>query len=142
MSADDLLKWSGGILPFVVLLGGWLVNRQLNRANAEKTQAEARLAEANVDRAATDVQATILANTKSLLDEARALQNEKDAIKGERIATLVERVNKVENRFEALRTILASHGIWDATALVDLRETKPDYPEPPPLDKYLPERRE
>lgn len=139
MTADDTLKWLAALLPFIVLAGGWVVNRRITRANADKTAAEARLAEASIDRAATDVQATILANTKALLDEARAVQAEKDAIKGERIATLIERVNRVENRFENLRTVLATHGIWDAAALVDLRETKPDYPAPPPFDKAVPE---
>lgn len=133
MAAKDLLQWLGAAMPFILLIGGWLVNRRLQKANADKVAAEARLAEASVDKAATDVQATILANTKALLAEARTVQAERDAIKEERIATLIGRTTRLENRFESLRTALAAHGVWDAAALIDLRENRPEYPKWPPL---------
>jgi hypothetical protein len=135
MAVDDILKWLGALSPFLLLAGGWAINRRLQRANAEKVAAEARLADANVDRANVDVQNLIIANTKELLAEARAVQNEKDAIKDERIGQLTGRVNRMESRFEALRTALATHGVWDAAALIDLRTAKPDYPPPPPFPR-------
>lgn len=133
MTSDEILKWLGATLPFVVLFGGWVVNRHIQKANAAKTEAEARLAEAGVDKAAVDVQHVILANTKELLAEARAVQAEKDAVKDERITQLTGRVGSMERRFESLRTSLATHGVWDAAALIELRDQRPDYPEPPPF---------
>lgn len=135
MTSDDLLKLIGSVSPFVLLVGGWLVNRRLQRSNAAKAAAEAKLAEASADKASIDVQAVILANTKSLLAEARGVQAEKDAIAQERIAVLTQRTTRLESRFESLRTALATHGIWDAAALIDLRTSKPDYPSPPPFPR-------
>lgn len=133
MNADEILKWIGAVAPFLLLGGGYLVNRRLQRANAAKAAAEARLAEAGADKTQVDVQAAIINNTKLLLAEARAVQMEKDAVKDERIAMLTGRTSRLESRFEALRTALATHGVWDAAALVDLRDMKPDYPAPPPF---------
>lgn len=133
MNVDDLLKLLGALSPFLLLGGGFLVNRRINAANAAKTAAEARLAEATADKTDADVQSAIIANTKNLLTEARLVQAEKDAVKDERISVLVDRVGRMENRFESLRAVLATHGVWDAAALVDLRAHKPDYPEPPPF---------
>lgn len=138
MTLDLFLKWVGGLSPFLLLAGGWLVNRRVTAANAAKAVAEAKLTEANIDKTAMDVQATILANTKSLLAEARTVQAEKDAVKDERIAVLTGRVGRMEGRFEMLRTVMATHGVWDATALVDLRGIKPDYPAPPPIPQDHP----
>ncbi len=133
MTSDDILKLIGAASPVILLVGGWLINRRLQRANAAKAAAEARLAEAGVDKAATDVQSTIIANTKALLAEARTVQAEKDAIAQERIKVLTERTGRLEGRFESLRVALATHGVWDAAALIDLRAVHPKYPEPPPF---------
>lgn len=132
MTGDELLRWIGSVMPFVLLIGGWLVNKRLQRANAEKVAAEARLAEANADKTDAEVQSAIIANTKALLAEARLVQAEKDAVNQEKIAALMGRVGRMENRFDSLRTALATHGVWDAAALIDLRAHKPNYPEPPP----------
>lgn len=134
MQADDALKWIGAASPFLLLLGGWIVNRRMQRASAGQAEAEARLAQAAADKTGADVQTVILANTKELLAEARAVQAEKDAIKDERISQLTGRVGRMESRFENLRTALATHGVWDAAALIDLRQVKgDDYPPPPPF---------
>lgn len=141
MTTDDLLKALGAASPFLLLIGGWLINRRVQRANAAKTDAEARLAEANADKASIDVQQVILANTKSLLAEARGVQEMKDAIAQERISVLTQRTSRLEGRFEALRTALATHGVWDAAALIDLRAVKADYPEPPPFPTRIGDER-
>lgn len=133
MTLDELLKWLGALSPFLLLAVGWIVNRRLTHASAEKAAAEARLADAHADKANVDVQNIIIANTKELLAEARAVQAEKDAVKDERISQLTGRVGRMEGRFEALRAALATHGVWDAAALIDLRTDKPDYPPPPPF---------
>lgn len=132
MNTTQALAWLGGISPFAAIGGGYLVNRRIQRANAAKTLAEARLAESNANKTDTDIQSTIIANTRTLLAEARTVQAEKDAIKDERIGSLVGRVKRMEDRFDAMRTALATHGVWDAAALIDLRQEKPDYPGPPP----------
>lgn len=140
---QNALAALGAASPFLLLVGGWLVNRRLQRATAERTAAEAdrtaaeaRLAEANAEKASMDVQGVILANTKSLLAEARVVQTEKDAIAQERLSVLTDRTNRLESRFEALRTALATHGVWDAAALIDLRAVNPEYPEPPPFPPH------
>lgn len=138
MTRTEWLAWVGAVSPFVLLIGGWMVNRRLQVANAAKTAAEARLAEAQTDKTDAEVQSAIIANTKALLAEARTVQAEKDAINQERISTLVERVDRMENRFQSLRTALATHGVWDAAALIDLRAIKPQYPEPPPFPPHHP----
>lgn len=141
MNAAQILAALGAASPFLLLIGGWLINRKLQQANAGKAAAEARLAEANAEKVSIDVQAVILANTKNLLTEQRVVQTEKDAIAQERISVLTDRTNRLEGRFEALRTALATHGVWDAAALIDLRTVKPDYPDPPPFPSPHPEDR-
>lgn len=133
MTADQLLQTLGAVSPFLLLIGGYLFNKRLRRAEADKTAAEARLAAASADKTDADIQGAIIANTKALLAEARTVQAEKDAMNQERVNTLVGRVGRMENRFENLRTALATHGVWDAAALIDLRAQKPDYPDPPPF---------
>jgi hypothetical protein len=142
MNVGDFSTISAVAGPFLLLVGGYLINKRLQRANADKVDAEADLANANADKASADVQGIILANTKQLLAEARAVQAEKDAIKDERIGQLNSRVYRMEDRFESLRTALSTHGVWDAAALYDLRDFKPEYPAPPPFPEMSDDERQ
>lgn len=131
MTVGDFLTVIGAISPVILLVLGAYFKRRLDAATAEKTEAEADVAQATAQKVSAESDSLVLSNAKLLIAEARAVQAEKDAIKDERISQLNVRVNRMEERFGRMRAALATHGVWDAAALIDLRTIKPEYPEPP-----------
>ncbi len=131
MKVADILTIMGAISPILLLVLGALFKRKLDKATEVKTHAEADVQQATALKVDAERESVVLANAKLLIAEARAVQAEKDAIKDERITQLNTRVGRMEDRFNRMRAALATHGVWDATALVDLRSMKPEYPEPP-----------
>jgi len=143
MEPAAILAWIGALSPIILLGLGAYFKRALDRATVAKTRAEAqeRLAAAGKTRAESE--SIVLANTKALIEQAKAQQLERDAMSSEKLAVaqvqikgLTGRVGRMEEHFTRLRAALATHGVWDSAALVDLREIKPEYPEPPdiPMD--------
>lgn len=131
MTLTNVLAILGAVSPVLLLLLGAYVKRRLDQATVVKTEAEADVQQATALKVSAEHEGVVLANAKLLIAEARAVQAEKDAIKDERISQLNSRVGKMEERFTRMRAALATHGVWDAAALVDLRTMKPEYPEPP-----------
>lgn len=133
MTLTNVLAILGALSPVLLLLLGAYVKRRLDQATVNKTEAETDVAEATALKVSAEHEGVVLANAKLLIAEARMVQAEKDAIKDERISQLNVRVNRMEERFTRMRAALATHGVWDASALVDLRAIKPEYPAPPPV---------
>lgn len=146
MKIQEILAIVGAISPVLLLVIGALLKRRADKAVEEKTRAEAVVAEATANRTRAETDSIFLTNAVKLVDEFKKNQAEKDAIYTEKLATskekiagLESRVNRMEEGFSRLRAALATHGVWDAAALVDLRATKPEYPQPPPLPESLEE---
>lgn len=144
MTLTEMLAVFAGASPVLLLLIGAILKRRTDRAINEKTEAEALVAEATADKVKAETDSFFLANAVKLVDEFKKNQAEKDAMYTEKIATnhekisaLTARIIRMEEGFTRLRATLATHGVWDATALIDLRALKPDYPEPPRLPQSL-----
>lgn len=135
MTLTSMLAIIGAISPILLLILGAYLKRRLDQAAANKTDAEADVASMTAMKIGAEHDSVVLANAKLLIAEARAVQAEKDAIKDERITQLNSRVGRMEERFSRMRAALATHGVWDAAALIDLRQIKPEYPEPPPVPR-------
>lgn len=144
MTSDDLLKLMGAVSPVLLLvIGAWL-KRRSDKAIDAKTNADAQVSRVTADKVKAETDSYFLQNAVRLVDEFKKYQAEKDEMTAEKIATgkekiatLETRVSRMEESFSRLRAVLATHGVWDANALVDLRVTRPDYPEPPRLPETL-----
>lgn len=140
MAIDNFLRVLGALSPVLLLvLGAWLKKRADRAINA-KNQADAMVSEVTAAKVKAETDTLFLSNAVKLVDEFKKNQAEKDELTAERIAAsaekaqgLEQRIVRMEERFSRLRAILATHGIWDASALIDLRIVRPDYPEPPRL---------
>lgn len=137
---QQTLLWLSGISPILVLLLGAWLKRALDKATVDKTGADAEAARASAAKTRAESDSIVLASARALIEQAKAQQAERDAhaaekaaVSEERIRTLTNRLNRMEDHFARMRSALATHGVWDASALVDLREHKPDYPSPPPF---------
>lgn len=145
MTLDDFLKFLGGISPVLLLvIGAWL-KRRADRAINDKTHADAELLRTTADKVKAETDTLFLSNAAKLVEEFRRQQAEKDELTADRLATSREKISTLETRvvrmedsFSRLRAVLATHGVWDANALVDLRRTiDAKYPEPPRLPETL-----
>lgn len=144
MSLDDFLKTLGALSPVLLLvIGAWLKKRSDQAMNL-KAEADAEVSRMTADKVKAETDSLFLANAVKLVDEFRQQQAEKDAVAADKMATsrekivsLESRVNRMEESFSRLRAVLATHGVWDANAIVDLRRITPEYPEPPRLPEKL-----
>jgi peptidoglycan hydrolase CwlO-like protein len=144
MSLDDFLKLLGGLSPVLLLLIGAWLKKRADRAINDKAKADAELSRMTAEKVKAETDSLFLANAAKLVDEFRQQQAEKDALTADKLATSREKITTLESRvvrmeesFSRLRAVLATHGVWDANALVDLRRAQPTYPEPPRLPENL-----
>jgi hypothetical protein len=148
----------GAISPVLLVVVTAILKRRGDRAIEAKTHAEAKVAhaleqktfaEAKVQMAVEqktrqEAAGFVLDHATRLVDEFREYQMEKDALASQKqavaeseINNLKGRVSRMEDVLTRMRVVIATHGVWDAAALIDLRNSKPDYPEPPPLPKSI-----
>jgi hypothetical protein len=144
MTLGDALQILGGVSPVLLVVMGGVLKRRLDRATAEKTFAEARAQDAQEDKTRQEAAGLVVDYASRLVNEFRVYQAEKDKLNAERLAaaeqrgrSIDERMNRMEEAFSRLRAVLATHGVWDAAALVELRQIHKEYPEPPPLPQSI-----
>lgn len=144
MTLNEALQILGAMSPILLIVIAAVLKRRLDKAQADKTKAEARVQLATEDKTRQEAAGLVLDHASRLIKEFREYQAEKDGLAAERIAvaeargrSIEERISRMEEAFSRLRAVLATHGVWDAAALVDLRHTHKDYPSPPPLPKSL-----
>lgn len=144
MTLGDALQTLGVLSPILLVIMGAVLKRRLDRATAEKTLAEARVQEAQEGKTRQESAGLVIDHASRLISEFRVYQAEKDKLNAERLAvaeargkSMEERMSRMEESFSRLRAVLATHGVWDAAALVELRRTSDNYPEPPPLPQSL-----
>lgn len=149
ITLDGFLKVLGASTPVLLLVLTAVLKRRHDRAMADKTDAEAHLSRVTADKTRQETAGFVLDQAARLVDEFREYQAEKDIMAAEKIAAsegklqvLSERVGRMEEYFSRLRAALATHGTWDAAALVQLREIHDDYPDPPGIPKDWSEDRE
>lgn len=128
LAARDTLQFAGAIM--VAALGGgtlgvlgvkWM-NRPVDRATAEKLQAEAR---STAQQTASSEVQTI----RDVLAEVR----ESDAAKSEEIREIRDRLGKLEERERHMLTRAAVHEAWDRLAFQKIVLGDDSFPPPPPL---------
>lgn len=141
---STILAILGGISPILLVVVTAYMKRRGDEAIAAKTDAEARVQDALVVKTRQETAGFVIDHAARLVDEFREYQTEKDQLAAEKVAAagaeirnLKGRVGAMEDAFNRLRTVMATHGVWDAAALVELRTTREDFPEPPPLPKSL-----
>ncbi len=144
MQITTVLQIVGAASPFVLLIVGAVLKRRLDAAQADKTKAEAHVQDAIEAKTRQEAAGLVIDHASKLIDEFREYQSEKDKLAAERLAaeetrsSLIEkRMARMEEAFSSLRAVLATHGVWDAAALVELRHVRKDYPAPPPLPDSL-----
>src|SRR4051812_5027401 len=128
MKASDALQIAGVLSPFLLIALGAVLKRRIDRATAEKTIAEARVQTAQEDKTRQEAAGLVVDYASRLISEFRVYQAEKDKLAAERLSaaeargiSMEERMSRMEEAFSRLRAVLATHGVWDAAALIDLR---------------------
>ena len=144
MKLTDALSIVGAVSPILLVVLAAVLKRRIDRATADKTLAEARVQEATEYKTRQETAGLVVDHASRLINEFRAYQSEKDTLAAERLSaaeargrSVEERMSRMEESFSRLRAVLATHGVWDTAALVELRHTHKDYPEPPPLPQSL-----
>lgn len=144
MTLQGALAILSGVSPLLLIVVGWFLKRRLDDATANRTNAEAGVQKAVEDKTSQEAAGLVITHATQLIEQFKDYQAERDKLAAERIAageadraSLSWRVSRMEESFSRLRALLAAHGIWDATALVELRQANKDYPEPPPLPQSI-----
>lgn len=144
MDPSEVIQWVaaiGGTIGLGALIDRWWTNRLLNRPGRAGTKVDAEtmseLAEAKFTLAQADSEA--VKAIKEALQEVRALSSAKDlqivGLQSE-MGILRGDVKNLQQQGHRVQVALAAHGQWDLIMLAELRQHRPDFPEPPPLGDF------
>ncbi len=124
----------------IAAISGWVVrraNRRVDAATVRRTEAEAASIEVKTAR---ELLADVKTSMAERLAEQRTDYEQRITALRERhdseIKALNERMSGLEDRSTRMLAAILAHVPWDADALAEVRRIRPEWPSPPPIDRY------